>query len=182
MIRIENPPEILIEISAPYSNWTNGFEPENFIRRALTVVFDFIPLPKDVTQVEVSILLANDDLIRTLNRDYRGKDSPTNVLSFPQLDLNSPINAKTKTEADNGRLMIGDMVFSYETVMKESKEKIYMLEGHFCHLVIHSALHLLGYTHDDEENANLMEDIEIMMMAELGYQNPYLWNDMSSLD
>jgi len=107
---------------------------------------------------ELSILLTDDAHIRTLNRDYRGKDKATNVLSFP-VPPPAPL--------------LGDIVLAYETVRKEAQEKQICLEDHLTHLIIHGWLHLQGYDHQTEAEARKMESLEILALSRLGIDNPY---------
>lgn len=109
-----------------------------------------------VNAAEASVVLANDDFIQTLNRDYRGKDKPTNVLSFPQ-DLP----------------LLGDLIFAHETLKRECVEQEKSFDDHFLHLVIHGTLHLLGYDHIDDDEAEEMEALEIKLLDGLGVKNPY---------
>ena len=109
-----------------------------------------------VDVAEVSAVLSGDPFIRDLNRQYRGKDSPTNVLSFPQ-DLP----------------LMGDLVFAYETIMREAGEQDKSFDDHFLHLVIHGSLHLLGYDHVDDGEAAEMEALEIKLLGKMGVKNPY---------
>jgi len=111
---------------------------------------------ENVKQAEASVVLGCDDFIHTLNRDYRDKDKPTNVLSFPQ-DLP----------------MLGDSIFAYETIVREASEQDKSFEDHLLHLSIHSTLHLLGYDHIDDQEAQEMEAIEIKLLDEMGVKNPY---------
>ncbi|MCT4552101.1 MAG: rRNA maturation RNase YbeY [Alphaproteobacteria bacterium] len=106
---------------------------------------------------EVSILLTNDSEIHKLNKDFRGKDKPTNVLSF-------------ETEDDE---MLGDIVVSIDTVLKEVKEQGKEFKNHFVHLIVHGFLHLLGYDHLDDSEADEMEGLEIEIMESMGLDNPY---------
>ena len=115
----------------------------------------------DLKKTEVSILLTDDAFIRELNKVHRGMDKPTNVLSFPMPDMGLPV------------WQAGDMVLAYETMEKEAKEQHKTLEEHFSHLLIHSALHLLGYDHSSPKEAEEMEQLEIQKLKGLGYQNPY---------
>jgi len=107
--------------------------------------------------IEVSIVLTNDIEIQKLNKQYRGKDKPTNVLSFEQ---ELPI--------------LGDIVLAYETIKKESKEQNKSFKAHFTHLLIHGLLHLLGFDHQAQQDADKMEGLEIELLKELDIDNPYL--------
>ncbi len=110
---------------------------------------------------EISILLAHDDLVRTLNREYRGKDKSTNVLSF-------------ETGEDGPDAPLGDIILARETVLKEAEEQLKSNKEHFIHLIVHGTLHLLGYDHENEEDAEHMESMEIWILQRLGIKNPYL--------
>ena len=115
----------------------------------------------DLKNTEVSVVLADDEFVRRLNKEHRGIDKPTNVLSFPMPDMGLPV------------WQAGDMVLAYETLIKEASEQNKTLEEHFSHLLIHSALHLCGYDHISDEEAEEMEQIEIEKMKGLGFKNPY---------
>lgn len=119
---------------------------------------------------EVAIRLTDDAEVQALNAQWRGKDKPTNVLSFPQADADSlTIGAM----ADDGELLLGDIVLARETCEREAAEKGITTEAHAIHLVVHGTLHLLGYDHIDEAQAEAMEDMERRAMAELGHADPY---------
>jgi probable rRNA maturation factor len=120
--------------------------------------------------VEVSIRLTSDDEVHALNRQYRQQDKPTNVLSFPmvQPDL---IDALANT--DDGEVLLGDIVLAYETCEREAKERGVPLEAHATHLIVHGVLHLLGYDHMTDSEAEAMEAIERDVMASLGLHDPY---------
>lgn len=106
---------------------------------------------------EVSILLTNDSEVHKLNKDFRGKDKPTNVLSF-------------ETEDEE---MLGDIVVSIDTVFREAKEQGKEFKNHFVHLIVHGFLHILGYDHLDDSEADEMESLEIEIMKSMGLDNPY---------
>lgn len=108
-----------------------------------------------------NILLASDAEVRELNATYRGKDKPTNVLSFPN------------GEKEEGVLQLGDIILAYETVKAEAVEQDKPFKHHLTHLVIHGILHLLGHDHEVEEEANRMESLEIKLLKQMGIANPY---------
>lgn len=120
--------------------------------------------------VEVSIRLADDAEVHQLNAQWRGKDKPTNVLSFPQLDADELTAALSE---DEGELLLGDIILAHETCVREAAEKAMPLVNHATHLVVHGTLHLLGYDHVDEHEAETMEALERQVMATLGYDDPY---------
>jgi probable rRNA maturation factor len=122
------------------------------------------------TNVEIAIRLTSDTEVHTLNRDYRGKDRPTNVLSFPMLDADDLTDLASNPSPE---ILLGDIVLAYETCAKEAAEKGVSLEAHASHLIVHGMLHLLGYDHIDDEDAQEMEAIETAAMAALGLHAPY---------
>ena len=112
---------------------------------------------------EVSVMLADDAQIQELNRTWRGKDKPTNVLSFPAPDQ----------PGAEGPRHLGDIALAYETLVRESEEESKALADHFAHLIVHGILHLLGYDHEDEAEAETMEALEVKALATLGIADPY---------
>jgi probable rRNA maturation factor len=124
------------------------------------------------TIVEVSVRYTSDDEVRTLNRDYRHKDKPTNVLSFPMIqpDLLDAINPGD----DDGETLLGDVVLAHGVCAREAQEKKATMEAHATHLIVHGTLHLLGYDHEQgEAEAEAMEEIERAALATLGIADPY---------
>lgn len=109
---------------------------------------------------ELSLVLSDDAQVRVLNRDFRHKDKPTNVLSFPQ----------------DGALL-GDIILARETVAREAAEKGVSFEAHLTHLIIHGWLHLQGFDHQTDAAAEEMEAIEIAALATLAIDNPYQVSD-----
>ena len=119
--------------------------------------------------VELSIRLAGDDEVQALNAQWRGKDTPTNVLSFP-LAEDAELQGAT---GDGPELMLGDIVLARGTCLREAEEKQIPLEQHATHLLVHGTLHLLGYDHGDDDEAANMEARETRALARLGIANPY---------
>ena len=119
--------------------------------------------------VELSIVLASDEEVRALNAEWRGKDKPTNVLSFPQAEPEE----LDDTGTPGPELMLGDIVLARETCAREAEEKALPLPDHAAHLLVHGTLHLLGYDHMDDETAEDMEAREVRALARLGLSNPY---------
>ena len=124
-----------------------------------------------ISHSELSVTLTDDAAIRVLNKRYRHKDSATNVLSFPA----SVINPEYFDQIDtlDGYAMLGDIVLSIETLRKEAQEQDKSLEAHFTHLLVHGILHLLGYDHETDEEAAIMEQCEVDILAHFGIPSPY---------
>ncbi len=120
--------------------------------------------------LELNILLSHDLEIQALNAQWRGKDVPTNVLSFPSLTPLSPISTSTKATMP---LFVGDMILSYETCFLESQNQKKKIDHHLAHLVVHGLLHLFGMDHQDQSEAHIMESLEIDLLKPLGIFNPY---------
>lgn len=119
---------------------------------------------------EISLVLCNNLFIQKLNKKYRKQDKATNVLSFPtfdKFDKNKFIKAKSYT------LYLGDIIISIEKILQESKIQKKDNVAHFTHLLIHGILHLLGYNHVTNNDAEIMEKLEILILDKLGYKNPY---------
>lgn len=107
---------------------------------------------------ELSVVLSDDEQVRQLNRDYRHKDSPTNVLSFPM----PPVTG-----------LMGDVIFARETIAREAADQSKRFEDHFVHLLIHGVLHLQGFDHQTDAEAEDMEAREVRALARLSIDNPY---------
>jgi len=123
------------------------------------------------TVIEIAVRLTSDDEVHTLNRQYRHKDKPTNVLSFPmvQPDL---LEAVTQN-SDDGEVILGDIVLAYGVCAAEAEERGVSVADHAAHLIVHGTLHLLGYDHQGDAEAEAMEDMERAALADLGLHDPY---------
>ena len=120
------------------------------------------------------ILACSDRKIRGLNSQFRGKNNPTNVLSFPSTLETSLIKRISKLESNVEPFELGDIAIAYELCKKEADTSKIDFEHHLYHLIIHSVLHLLGYEHGEDTDAAKMEKIEVQILANLGITNPYL--------
>jgi probable rRNA maturation factor len=117
--------------------------------------------------IEVGVRLVDDGAIQALNRDWRGRDKPTNVLSFPLGDPGPVVDPDFPW-------LIGDIVMSFDTVMAESLRDGKSPAHHVAHLAIHAALHLIGHDHEDDTEAEAMEAAEVKLLAGLGIPDPYV--------
>lgn len=120
------------------------------------------------------VLACDNKQIKQLNNKFRGKNCPTNVLSFPASSENYEVKSTlTPAEANNPH-ELGDIAIAFEICKKEATESQVKFEHHVYHLIIHSVLHLLGFDHEEEKNASKMEKIEVQVLAKLGISDPYL--------
>jgi probable rRNA maturation factor len=134
-------------------------------------------LPKNlIFPVAITLLLTKDKVVQGLNRDYRGKDKPTNVLSFPQFTHRE----LTKIGKGNATTELGDIVIAYQYMVAEAKNDHKILINHFIHLFIHGLLHLFGYDHISDKDANRMERLEKQIMAQLQLPDPYQIEDQTA--
>jgi probable rRNA maturation factor len=117
---------------------------------------------------ELSIVFTDDSSIRALNAEWRGKDKPTNVLSFPAFAAKS---------GDTPGPMLGDIVIAHETVKSEADLEGKSFDDHLRHLIIHGFLHLLGYDHENDMDAEEMEAVERVILADMGVSDPYSGED-----
>ena len=130
----------------------------------------FPQLAESGRAVELSVRLTSDEDVRALNAHWRGKDKPTNVLSFPM----SEQYELEQADEDGPELMLGDIVLARGVCEREAAEKEIEFERHASHLLVHGTLHLLGYDHGDDRDAADMESREVRALARLGIDDPYL--------
>jgi probable rRNA maturation factor len=163
-------PEIDIDIVEPCADWRQRRADIDALcvaaaRGALAVAAP--PLP---VGTELSLVLADDAAVRELNRVWRGKDRPTNVLSFPAQD---PVTPGGVPPLPGVPWPLGDVVLAYETVAAEAAAQGKDFADHLRHLVVHGVLHLLGHDHEAETEAERMEALETVILARLGVADPY---------
>ncbi|MEM8573787.1 MAG: rRNA maturation RNase YbeY [Pseudomonadota bacterium] len=156
-----------VEVMRHDGAWTERDVSDASIELAAQAAFT-VSLPKRRACYELTIVLTNDAESRDLNRTWRNKDQPTNVLSFPAGDM--PETA-----------VLGDVVIAFETTAAEAADKVISLADHVSHLVVHGTLHLLGHDHLDDAEAERMEDLERQALASLGITDPYA-DDMPARD
>ena len=162
-------PEINYDILVEDERWHEALpDHASLVAMSLDDILRNISSFETAKEVELSITLTNDEQIQSLNRDYREKDKPTNVLSFPQIDWEND-----KSAANEPLVMLGDVVIALETIQREANEQDKRLQDHFIHMLIHSVLHLCGHDHEDETDAETMENLEIQILSEMGIKNPY---------
>ncbi len=145
--------------------WQAEPDAEAVIERAIAAAAEFVDA--DVADAELAVMLTDDAGIRTLNRNWRGIDKPTNVLSFPALQTNA------SRGADDAPRMLGDIAIAYETTHREADEEQKPFDEHLSHLAVHGFLHLIGYDHETDEEAETMEELEREILSQLGVPDPY---------
>ena len=176
-----------ISFSLESGDWeTAAADVERLTDAAARAAFEAAEKPEILggdTPVEMSLVLADDALVQTLNRDYRDKDKPTNVLSFALLDDLDDTDESTDDvlARDEGMpILIGDVILAFETVQREAREQGKSFGNHLTHLVIHGVLHLLGYDHQSDPDADRMERLETSILARMGIADPYSANPAKS--
>jgi probable rRNA maturation factor len=153
-------PSLEAEVVRHDEAWTTAKLTGAMLERAAQAAIGVAP-PRGPGSYRVTIVLSDDAELRALNRTWRGKDVPTNVLSFPA----------HKNVAEPG--FLGDVVLGYGTVEREAREQGIPLRDHAAHLVVHGVLHLLGFDHADDAEAARMEELERQALASLGIADPY---------
>ncbi len=154
---------VQIDITIEAGGWANEQMLHDLASRAVGSAIAELGVEADGAS-ELSLLFTDDEHIRVLNRDWRGKDKPTNVLSFPAFEI-SP--------GDPLPPMLGDIAIAFETVSSESALEGKPFEHHLNHLIVHGFLHLLGYDHETDEEAEQMEGVERRVLARLAIPDPY---------
>jgi probable rRNA maturation factor len=152
--------------------WDSSRSWEQLARKAAEAAIAesaFPQLADSERPVEISITLTGDEQVRALNAEWRGKDKPTNVLSFPMADERD----LTRANVDGPELLLGDIILAHGVCEAEAAEKGVSVEQHATHLLVHGTLHLLGYDHHEDRDAADMEAREVRALARLGIANPY---------
>ncbi len=154
-----------IDIAVEDDRWTESVPAlERLVLDAVQAGLAIAPEKRE-RAVEVSVLLADDATVQDLNRTWRGKDKPTNVLSFP---------ASPQPLLPGHPTPLGDVVLAYETMVRESAEQGKPLRNHLAHLLVHGTLHLVGQDHElGQAEAEAMEGLEVAALATLGIPDPY---------
>jgi probable rRNA maturation factor len=149
--------------------WQTEPDAETVIHRAVAAAAEIANagLKADFGEAELAVMLTDDAGIRTLNLNWRGVDKPTNVLSFPALP---PTGSGGPDDAPR---MLGDIAIAYETTRKEADDEQKPFDHHLSHLAVHGFLHLIGYDHEQDDDAEAMETLEQEILAQLGIPDPY---------
>jgi probable rRNA maturation factor len=155
----------MTEILIVADGWQDEPDAEAIVHRAIATAAEMVDA--DTGEAELAVMLTDDAGIRTLNRSWRGIDKPTNVLSFPALQ---PTGAGGPDDAPP---MLGDIAIAYETTRKEAGDEQKPFDHHLSHLAVHGFLHLIGYDHEKDDDAETMEALEAEILALLGIPDPY---------
>ena len=149
--------------------WQTEPAAEAIIHRAVAAAAEIVNA--GLGETELAVMLTDDAGIRTLNSNWRGIDKPTNVLSFPALPPTGPGGP------DDAPRMLGDIAIAYETTRREADDEQKPFDHHLSHLAVHGFLHLIGYDHEKDDDAEIMEALEQEILAQLGIPNPYADRD-----
>jgi probable rRNA maturation factor len=145
--------------------WHTEAGAESVIKRAIAAAAEIADAA--VSNAELAVMLTDDAGIRTLNSNWRGIDKPTNVLSFPALQPTGP------SGFDDQPRMLGDIAIAYETTRREADDEQKPFDHHLSHLAVHGFLHLIGYDHENDADADAMESLETKILAQLDIPDPY---------
>jgi len=161
---------ITFDLSIDGGEWGDEAALTAVVQRALVAAALHITddLPQDA---EVSFLFADDAAVQILNRDWRGRDKPTNVLSFAANEGGGPVTP-----------LLGDIAIAQQTVAREAVEQSKSFEDHLTHMVVHGLLHLIGHDHENDTEAEEMEALERQILTDLSIADPYADTELLSTD
>mgnify|MGYP000467445994 CR=1 FL=1 len=157
--------ELEIEIEAA---WPQAIDWEALATRAVAALCHVAPELANA-RLSASLLFSDDAEVHALNREWRGKDQPTNVLSFPMLTREDLL----ALPQDGPPELLGDIALALETCAREAADKGIAMSAHATHLIVHGVLHLMGFDHISDDEAEAMEALERRIMADLGHDDPY---------
>lgn len=171
--------KVILNITEDCPLWTEtvDFDALKVAEELKELAFDYVSenvedavLCRDITYV-VNLCLGDDEQVHKLNREFRGVDKPTNVLSFANMDGDEFWEAIE--EEGGNEVELGDMILAFETLRREAEIKGISVYAHYCHLLVHGFLHLLGFDHQDDEDADEMEAVETEILALFSIDDPY---------
>jgi probable rRNA maturation factor len=155
----------ITEVVVAADCWQSEPDAEATVQRAIAAASQ--ATDADVDDAEVAVMLTDDATIRTFNKDFRGIDKPTNVLSFPAPEMDTADDEAPAPRA------LGDIAIAYETLRREADEEAKPFLHHLSHLAVHGFLHLIGHDHESDAEAEEMEALEVEILAQLGIPDPY---------
>ncbi len=160
-------PLATIDLTLQAGNWVNRSANEKLVSTAVATAVKIANLPIP-DEAELSVVLSDNQHVRELNRQWRNIDKPTNVLSFPTTEIQP---------GEVPDVLLGDIIIAHETVEQEVLQMGKPFNDHFVHLVVHGLLHIFGYDHNNDKNAEIMENIERQCLEALGLPDPYCEQD-----
>ncbi len=156
--------KLIIDISINAVGWPDNIDA--IIKKAALIAWPVGENCNKKNDYELSIVLGDNNMVQDLNAKWRGMDRPTNILSFPANDgMDNNINEMP--------ILLGDIILALETIMEEADQQNKIFTDHLSHLIIHGLLHLQGYDHIKDDEADIMEDLEIKLLEKLNIKNPY---------
>lgn len=169
-------PEIVLDTVVEDARWSTAIESiEQVAEKVKSAAFGYLQQHENLEfltadkPLKINICLSDDDTVQGINKEFRGLDKPTNVLSFANLDFD---NFAAENEPFD-EIELGDIIVAFETMAREADEQEVTLYAHFCHLLTHGFLHLSGYDHQTPDEAAYMENLEKEILQILGIANPY---------
>lgn len=159
-------PSLNLAIEA--GNWPDEPTVTGWFEVALGTACAELQMGEKLSRGEISVVLTDDEAMQAINRDHRGQDKPTNVLSFPGLEAEELHKNDAMVP-----FLLGDLVFAQETVEREALAADLSVHHHMVHLIVHGFLHLLGYDHERDSEAEAMEALETRLLAKLEIADPY---------
>jgi probable rRNA maturation factor len=170
MINEEN--NIVIDVIIVDDRW-NKFQEildEDRLNMIMSAIIDKLNIREYINSLDMALVLAGDELVQQLNKEHRGQDKSTNVLSFPAEEID-------KKHLDNLANLhfesIGDVVFSFDVMAREAEEQNKKFADHFIHLFVHGVLHIFGFDHIKDEDAQEMERLEVEILSKFSIPSPY---------
>lgn len=168
---------IVLNVAVDNPLWTEAvdFDAVKVAEEIKDLTFNYVSEVADIDFLElaktfdVNVSLSDDEEVHRLNKEFRGMDKPTNVLSFANVDDDEFWDMLDKSE----RLDLGDIILAFETLKREADEKQITVYAHYCHLLVHGFLHILGFDHQTDEEADEMEGLEVEILEQFSIENPY---------
>ncbi|MEE6207577.1 MAG: rRNA maturation RNase YbeY [Alphaproteobacteria bacterium] len=168
--------QINLQIETEEPRWLEAISDiDAIMQNVKNATFDYVAMHENIDVLKadkpiiVNVCLSNDAHVWQLNRDFRNQDKPTNVLSFANVDFDD-FDAQNEPFAE---IELGDIIIAYETMVREAETENITLYAHFCHLLVHGFLHILGFDHIEDDEAEYMESFEKAILQSIGIANPY---------
>lgn len=157
-----------VDLAIEARGWPDERTLTSWFDAALRAASEELALGDGLAMGEISVVLCDDTSMQAINREHRGQDKPTNILSFPGLEAKELADMTGATP-----FLLGDLVFAVETIEREALAAGVSVHHHMVHLIVHGFLHLLGYDHELDNEAEAMETLETRILANLDIPDPY---------